>query len=77
MYKILVKNITLSAEDRLIEAARKKASEHFSTLNEMFRTWLVHYVQSPENESSYQQLMENLTHVKVRKTFTRDELNER
>lgn len=40
-----MKNITLSADDHLIEAAYQRAAEEHTTLNEQFRLWLKHYVQ--------------------------------
>ncbi len=39
-----MKNITLSADERLIEAARARAREQHTTLNEEFRRWLADYV---------------------------------
>ena len=38
-----MKNVTLSAEEALIEAARAKARAENSTLNEQFRLWLTDY----------------------------------
>ncbi len=40
-----MKNITLSADDRLIEAAREQARAEHTTLNDQFRIWLTDYVQ--------------------------------
>ena len=39
-----MKNITLSAEENLIEAARRRAVSEHTTLNEQFRLWLENYV---------------------------------
>lgn len=39
-----MKNITLSADDKLIEAARERARAEQTTLNEQFRRWLANYV---------------------------------
>jgi hypothetical protein len=39
-----MKNITLSADERLIEEAREKARRQNTTLNEQFRSWLADYV---------------------------------
>jgi hypothetical protein len=39
-----VKNITLSSEGGLIEAARERARAEHTTLNEQFRRWLEDYV---------------------------------
>ena len=38
-----MKNITLSAEDHLIAAARQRAAAEHTTLNEQFRLWLLSY----------------------------------
>ncbi|MDZ7728611.1 MAG: hypothetical protein U5Q44_10705 [Dehalococcoidia bacterium] len=35
-----MKNITLSADENLIEAARERARRENTTLNEQFRRWL-------------------------------------
>ncbi len=40
-----MKNITLSADERLLEAAYQRAAKEHTTLNEQFRLWLKHYVQ--------------------------------
>ena len=39
-----MKNITLSADENLIEAARQRALSERTTLNEQFRRWLADYV---------------------------------
>ena len=38
-----MKNITLSADEGLIEAARERARAEHTTLNEQFRLWLADY----------------------------------
>jgi hypothetical protein len=51
VYTVLVywgvpmKNITLSADEDLIEAARARARAEHTTLNEQFRRWLGEYTQ--------------------------------
>jgi hypothetical protein len=40
----MLKNITLSANQELIQLARKKAINQNSTLNAQFRAWLKQYV---------------------------------
>ena len=39
-----MKNITLSADEYLIEAARRRATTEGTTLNAQFRRWLADYV---------------------------------
>ena len=47
-----IKNITLSADERLIEAANQRAAEEHTTLNEQFQLWLKHYVQHEQQAGS-------------------------
>ena len=39
-----MKNITLSADESLIDAARRRAASEQTTLNAQFRIWLADYV---------------------------------
>ncbi|MEX2517256.1 MAG: hypothetical protein WD572_10185 [Gammaproteobacteria bacterium] len=74
-----MKNITLSAEDRLIEAARAKAREQHTTLNAEFRRWLAEYVQQQQQAETALALIADLQ-KKARtggRHFSRDEMNER
>lgn len=71
------RNVTLSAEEDLIEAARRKAAAEHSTLNEQFRRWLVTYVGNRRRGRDYASLMQRLGSVDSGGAFTRDELNER
>ncbi|MCD6679631.1 MAG: hypothetical protein LT102_03085 [Burkholderiaceae bacterium] len=73
-----MKNITLSADERLIEAARERARAEHTTLNDEFRRWLEDYARSHERAQRYRALMSRLRgkYVAGRK-FTRDEMNER
>ncbi|SNX60182.1 hypothetical protein SAMN06296273_1645 [Nitrosomonas ureae] len=74
-----MKNITLSADDKLIEAARARARAEQTTLNEQFRRWLADYVQQEQTTESAIALIEELR-GQVRtggRKFTRDEMNER
>ncbi len=73
----MIKNITLSDEEAVIEQARRRASEEGKTLNELFRAWLASYVSRPESVNEYRDLMKRLTHVKPGRKFSRDEANER
>jgi len=73
----MIKNITMSAEDLLIERARKKARQEHKSLNELFRQWLSNYAAREDRGKAYRDLMKRLSYVKSGKRFTRDELNER
>lgn len=78
-----MKNITLSADEYLIEKAREKARSHNTTLNAEFRLWLEQYAaKDSEGErrvSRYQQIMTTLSDEidTGGRKFTRDEMNER
>lgn len=74
-----MKNITLSADDRLIEAARERARTEHTTLNEQFRRWLADYVRQEQKADAAMALIEELR-GQVRTgghKFSRDEMNER
>ena len=74
-----MKNITLSADDKVIEAARERARAEQTTLNEQFRRWLADYVRQEHQTESAIALIEKLRE-QVRTgchKFTRDEMNER
>jgi predicted transcriptional regulator len=72
-----MKNITLSADDDLIEKARSTAQAQRKTLNTAFREWLVEFTASEGDAQSYDALMKNLSYVDAGRHFTRDEMNER
>jgi len=74
-----MKNITLSADEKLIDEARKRALAKHTTLNEEFRRWLTLYV---DRERGADDAMTLLRQLQAKYTtgghkFTRDELNER
>jgi predicted patatin/cPLA2 family phospholipase len=77
-----MRNITLSADEQLIESARQKAQAQKTTLNAEFRKWLRQYTNT-ENEGrqrvqAYRQLMQGLSSVSTGgRKFSRDEMNER
>ena len=74
-----MKNITLSADDKLIEAARERARAEQTTLNEQFRRWLADYVRQEQQTESAMALIDELR-GQVRtggRRFTREEMNER
>lgn len=79
MYTItIMKNITLSAPEELIEKARQKAASKGTTLNDEFRKWLKSQTISGEDRvARYEQMMNKLSYVNAGRTFTRQEMNER
>ena len=74
-----MKNITLSADERLIEAARDRARAEQTTLNEQFRRWLAEYARS---ETRAEEAMRVIREIQAYvdsggRRFTREEMNER
>lgn len=74
-----MKNITLSADENLIEAARRRAVSERTTLNEQFRLWLKRYVRREQQAAEAMRVMRELqgTISTGGRKFTRDEMNER
>jgi hypothetical protein len=72
-----VRNITLSAEEDLIERARLRAARESRTLNAAFRDWLERYAGVETGREEYAELMKRLSHVRSSRRFSRDEMNER
>ena len=77
MYTKYVKNITLSADESLIERARQTAQAQHTTLNAAFRQWLTEFTARQSSMQEYDALMERLNYVKVDRKYTREEMNER
>ena len=74
-----MRNITLSADDGLIQAARARARAESTTLNDAFRHWLASYARRDRQAADALALIDELSSY-VRTgghTFSRDELNER
>ena len=72
-----MKNVTLSADDALIEKARLIARTQHKTLNAAFREWLEQYTSQSGSVKELHSLMARLHHVRAGGHFTRDEMNER
>jgi hypothetical protein len=72
-----MKNVTLSADEDLIEQARLVARTQHKTLNAAFREWLVHYAAQSGSTQELDSLMKRLRHVRAGGHFTREEMNER
>jgi hypothetical protein len=77
VYTEVVKNITLSAEEELIERARQRAAREKRTLNAAFRDWLQRYAGAETGRHEYSELMGRLAHVRNSRHLSRDEMNER
>ena len=77
-----MKNITLSAEDSLIEAARAQARAEHTTLNDQFRLWLAEYVQRHQRVAVAMSTIAELQGALIgdgntKRKFSREEMNER
>ncbi len=72
-----MKNITLSADDALIDKARKRAIREGTTLNTAFRDWLQSYVTQESGPEDFRNLMKELHYVSPGRSFSRQETNER
>jgi hypothetical protein len=72
-----MKNITLSADEQLIEQARLLAQSQHKTLNTMFREWLQQLTSQSGTTQEYDALMKRLKHVQAGRRFSRDEMNGR
>jgi hypothetical protein len=72
-----MKNITLSADEELIERARLIARSQHKTLNAAFREWLQTFVARSGDEREFDGLMRRLRHIRSHGPYSRDEMNER
>ena len=73
-----MKNITLSADEALIEAARQRARTEHTTLNAQFRLWLADYARREQQaERAMETIRELRGKLRVGRKLTRDEMNER
>ncbi len=74
-----MKNITLSADENLIEAARRQAIAEHTTLNEQFRLWLENYVRCEQRAAEAMRVVRELQDSITTggRKFTRGEMNER
>lgn len=74
-----MKNITLSADEKLIQAARDRARAEQTTLNNEFRRWLESYAVRDDRVRAYDALMSELRGRAGTggRRFSREEMNER
>ena len=72
-----MKNITLSAEEGLIEEARAAARARKTTLNQLFRDWLAELAGRRDQEKRLVALTKRLRYVRSGGRFNREEMNER
>lgn len=73
-----MKNITLSADAELIEAAWQRAAMEHTTLNEKFRSWLLDCVGRQRQASRVMRTVRELRgQMRIGTKLTREQMNER
>jgi hypothetical protein len=72
-----VKNITLSADERLIEQAREQARARQTTLNQLFRDWLRDLANQEQRTQAIDALFDRMKSVDSGGAFDREEMNAR
>ncbi len=73
-----MRNVTLSADEALIEGARRRAESEQTTLNNLFREWLARYTGEPRLTSEeIRRTVASAGHFRVGRRLTREERNER
>jgi hypothetical protein len=72
-----VKNVTLSAEEGLLERARELARRRHTTLNQLFRDWLAELTAQETRKDRYDKLMQRLKRARSGGPFSRGEMNAR
>ena len=74
---VRMKNVTLSADEELIEQARDWARLQKSTLNSLFRQWLSDLVKQKESEERLRALELRIGYARSGGKFSREEMNAR
>jgi hypothetical protein len=77
VHTVGMKNITVSAEEAVLNQARRRAKTEHRTLNELFRQWLDQYVAQAAAGENYAALMQRLDHVAAGRRFSREEMHAR
>ena len=72
-----LRNITLSADETLIDAARSRAAETNRSLNDAFREWLEQFTRPISSRADYEALMSTIQLIPSGVRFSREEANER
>ena len=76
--ELIMKNIILSADESLIEAARRRAAAEQTTLNAQFNLWLADYVGGERQAARAMRTARELQgKLRVGRKLTREDFNER
>jgi hypothetical protein len=74
----MARNITFTADEALIEAAREAARAENTTLNEQFRLWLESYARKRQADRAMETIQRIRSYASSDgRKYTRDEMNER
>ena len=76
-YFRVMKNITLSADENLIEMARAEARKRKTSLNALFREWLEELAKREESRKRADEVIRRMSDFDSGGSFTREEMNER
>ena len=76
-YCSVMKNITLSADERLIQQAREQARAQQTTLNQLFRDWLRGLANQEQRTQEIESLFDRFDGVDSGGSFSREEMNVR
>ena len=75
-----MREITMSADEALIERANERAKREERSLNDAFQQWLEQYAGPPGpimTPEQYEEFMKQFAHIQLGGPYTRDEMNER
>lgn len=67
----MIKNLTMSVDENLLQRARSRAALEKRTLNAAFREWLGRYADKHRGYDNYQELMGRLAYVEAGEAFSR------
>jgi len=73
----VVKNVTFSADAKLIDQAREEARARNTTLNALFRDWLKDLAQRDERRARVEAIFGEMAHYNAGGKFSRETMNER
>jgi hypothetical protein len=72
----MTREITISLEEDLIEAATRRARAQQITIDELFRRWLADYVRTQDALKAFDALTEELSgKVRIGRKLTREEMD--
>ncbi|MBM3705161.1 MAG: antitoxin [Actinobacteria bacterium] len=73
----MLKNITFTADEKVIETARRKALNNKTTLNILFNKWINSLIKNRYLSSELDLFISKVSYASSGRSFSREELNER